>query len=259
MHPPILFGDHVIGRGEELFREICKAGGEGLIAKAANAPYRGERSRNWLKVKCIQRQEFVIIGWSESDKRRGFRSLLLGTRDGRKLTYAGKVGTGFNGDVIEELMERMEPLETDKAAVEVPRAERKGAHWIKPKLVAEIAFAEFTGDGILRHPSFVALREDKPAKEVVREVPQHLKTPAKEDRSQDTPRAIGIEISNPDRVIYPEGRRHQGRPRQLLCGGRQVDHADGRRSADDPDPLPAGDAARNASSRSTTAARSAST
>ena len=126
-------------------------------------PTAGTRTRNWLKIKCIQRQEFVIVGWSESDKRRGFRSLLLAAKEGGKLTYVGKVGTGFNAELIDELMERMEPLAVDKAAVEVPRADRKGAHWIKPKLVAEIAFAEFTDDGILRHPSFVGLREDKPA------------------------------------------------------------------------------------------------
>jgi bifunctional non-homologous end joining protein LigD len=203
VHPPILFGDHVIGRGEDLFREICKAGGEGLIAKKSDAPYRGERSKNWLKVKCIQRQEFVIIGWSESDKRRGFRSLLLGTRDGRAFTYAGKVGTGFSADLIEELMEKMEPLQTEMAAAEVPRAERKGAHWVKPELVAEINFAEFTSEGILRHPSFVALREDKPAKEVVREVPQQVKS-RKKAASHKTPASYGIEISNPDRVIYPK-------------------------------------------------------
>ncbi len=129
--------------------------------------------------------------------------MLLGTRDGRKFTYAGKVGTGFSGELIEDLMKRMEPLETDKAAAEVPRAERKGAHWIKPTLVAEINFAEFTSDGILRHPSFVALREDKPAKEVVREVPQHLKSPPK-TKAHKTPESYGIEISNPDRVIYPK-------------------------------------------------------
>jgi bifunctional non-homologous end joining protein LigD len=213
MPEPILFGDHVIGRGEELFREICKAGGEGLIAKAANAPYRGERTRNWLKVKCTQRQEFVIVGWSESDKRRGFRSLLVGTRDGRKLTYAGKVGTGFSGALIEDLMERMKPLATDKAAVEVPRAERKGAHWIQPKLVAEIAFTEFTSDGVLRHPSFIALREDKPASQVVREVPKHLKEASMKTKPKAAPRTkvkpksaedFGIEISSPERVIYPE-------------------------------------------------------
>ena len=213
VRPPILFGDHVIGQGEDLFREICKQGGEGLIAKRADAPYRAERSKNWLKVKCIQRQEFVIIGWSESDKRRGFRSLLLATRDGRKMTYAGKVGTGFNVALIEDLMERMGPLAVDKAAVEVPRPDRKGAHWIKPKLVAEINFAEFTSDGVLRHPSFVALREDKPATDVVREVAQHVEdkpvkskaksAPAKKGKHK-TAEDFGVTISSPERVIYPE-------------------------------------------------------
>ena len=211
--PPLLYGDHIIGRGEEMFDAVCKSGGEGIISKKASATYSGTRSRNWLKIKCIQRQEFVIVGWSESDKRRGFRSLLLAARDGRKLTHAGKVGTGFNAALIEELTERMRPLETEKAPVEVPRADRKGAHWIKPKLVAEINFAEFTTDGILRHPSFVGLREDKPAKDVVREVPKHIETVAKEAKPKPakakkaasaTAADFGIEISSPDRVIYPE-------------------------------------------------------
>jgi len=215
VHPPILYGDHVIGRGDELLREICKAGGEGIVSKKASAPYSGTRSRNWLKVKCIQRQEFVIVGWSTSDKRRGFKSLLLAARDGRKLTYVGKVGTGFNADLIEDLMERMEPLAVDRAPVEVPRLERKGAHWIEPKLVAEIAFAQFTDDGILRHPSFIGLREDKPAKDVVREVPKHVEDVTKQAKPRrSTARArkaaapsaadFGIEISSPDRVIFPE-------------------------------------------------------
>ncbi|HEU5481742.1 MAG TPA: DNA ligase D [Sphingomicrobium sp.] len=212
VHPPILYGDHVIGRGEELFREICKSGGEGIISKKASAPYRGARTRDWLKIKCIQRQEFVIVGWSESDKRIGFRSLLLAAKEGRKLTFAGKVGTGFSGKLIGDLMERMKPLETDKAPIEVPRAERKGAHWIKPRLVAEIAFSEFTDDGILRHPSFIALRADKPASEVVKEVPQHLeeatkiaRNPSKKARGKrPTAEGFGIAISSPDRVIFPE-------------------------------------------------------
>jgi len=209
--PPIIYGDHVIGRGEEMFCEVCKIGGEGIVSKKASAPYRGTRTREWLKIKCIQRQEFVIVGWSESDKRIGFRSLLLATKEKRKLTYAGKVGTGFNGKLIQELMERMRPLEVDKAPVEIPRADRKGAHWIKPSLVAEINFSEFTDDGILRHPSFVALREDKPAKDVVKEVPQHLEAKeTKPKRSKGRKRAhstaedLGIEISSPERVIFPE-------------------------------------------------------
>src|SRR5439155_18761433 len=123
---PILFGDHVIGRGAELFREICKQGGEGIISKRSGAPYHNGRTRDWLKIKCIQRQEFVIVGWSESDKRRGFRSLLLGVKEKRKLSYAGKVGTGFNAKLIEDLMARMEPVVVAKAPIEAPRAARKG-------------------------------------------------------------------------------------------------------------------------------------
>lgn len=210
---PIAYGDHVIGRGEELLREICKVGGEGIVSKKAGAPYHNARTRDWLKVKCIQRQEFVIVGWSESDKRRGFRSLLLATKEKGKFTYVGKVGTGFSASLIEDLMGRMRPLEVDKAPVDVPRADRKGAHWVKPSLVAEIAFTEFTGDGILRHPSFIALREDKPAKEVVREVPEHTESITKETRPRRskgrkgagaTAEDFGIAISSPERVIFPE-------------------------------------------------------
>src|SRR3990170_3662057 len=199
---PFLYGDHVVGKGEALFEAICAEGGEGIISNRADAAYRGKRSRNWLKVKCIQRQEFIIVGWSESDKRRGFPSLLLAVRDGRKLVFAGKVGTGFDTKMIESLSERMRPLEVDKAPLEVPRAEKRGAHWLKPELVAEIAFTEFTSDGILRHPSFIALREDKPAKEVVREVPKKL-TAREKKADRPTAESFGVKISNPDRVIYP--------------------------------------------------------
>jgi bifunctional non-homologous end joining protein LigD len=215
IHPPILYGDHIVGRGEEMFEAVCKQGGEGIISKKASAAYSGTRTRNWLKIKCIQRQEFVVVGWSESDKRRGFRSLLLAARDGRKLSYVGKVGTGFNAQLIEDLMERMEPLAVAKAPVEVPRPDRKGAHWIEPKLVAEINFAEFTDEGILRHPSFVGLREDKAARDVVREVPKHTKDVAKAAKPKraaaksgktvrKTAEDFGIEISSRERVIYPE-------------------------------------------------------
>jgi bifunctional non-homologous end joining protein LigD len=202
VNPPIIYGDHVIGKGEALFNQICKQGGEGILAKRSDAPYKGVRTRNWLKIKCIQRQEFVIIGWSESDKRRGFRSLLLGVREGGKLRYAGKVGTGFNAKLIDDLMERMRPLATGKAPADVPRPERKGAHWIEPKLVAEIAFTEVTDEGLLRHPSFIGLREDKPASEVVVETPKHLTKSEKKDAQ--TAESFGIAISNPSRVIFPD-------------------------------------------------------
>ena len=210
--PPILYGDHVIGKGEALFKAICEQGGEGIIAKKASAPYSGRRSRNWLKIKCIQRQEFVIVGWSESDKRKGFRSLLLGARDGGKLTYAGKVGTGFDARKIDELRERMDPLEVKQAALEIPRADRRGAHYLKPELVAEIAFAEFTSDGILRHPSFIALREDKRASDVVFERPKDLAEPKAKmsAKKRSTAETLGVRITNPDRPIFPEEKLTKG-------------------------------------------------
>jgi bifunctional non-homologous end joining protein LigD len=208
VNPPIIYGDHVIGKGEALFEQICKQGGEGIIAKKASCPYKGTRTRNWLKIKCIQRQEFVIVGWSESDKRMGFRSLLLAAKEKGKLTYVGKVGTGFSGKLIQEMMDRMRPLEVAKAPVEVPRADRKGAHFIKPELVGEIAFTEFTNEGILRHPSFLGLREDKPASEVVVETPKHLSKSEKKDRA--TAESFGIRISNPERVIYPDEKLTKG-------------------------------------------------
>ena len=202
--PPILYGDHVIGKGEKLFEAICKDGGEGIISKKAKAPYKGERGRSWLKVKCIQRQEFVIVGWQESDKRHGFKSLHLAARDGGKLRYVGKVGTGFDTKMIHDLSDRMRPLETEQPALEIPRAARRASHWIEPRLVGEVAYAEFTSDGILRHPSFIALREDKPAREVVLEKPEKLARPPKAKKG-DAASAdrFGIKISNPDRVIFP--------------------------------------------------------
>ena len=211
--PPILYGDHVVGKGEALFDAICKEGGEGIISKKAKAPYKGERTKNWLKIKCIQRQEFVIVGWQDSDKRHGFRSLHLGVRansakGSRKLKYAGKVGTGFDTKMIHDLADRMRPLEIEEPALDVPRSARRGSHWIEPKLVGEVAYTEFTSDGILRHPSFIALREDKPAAEVVLEKPEKLSKLAKSKAKAKadgpvTAGQFGIKISNPDRVIFP--------------------------------------------------------
>jgi len=200
---PILYGDHIIGRGEAMFNAMCEQGGEGIVSKKASAAYSGTRTRNWLKIKCIQRQEFVIVGWSESDKRIGFRSLLLAAKEKGKLTYVGKVGTGFSAKLIQDLRGRMDPLEVDKAPVEVPRADRKGAHFIKPELVCEIAFTEFTDDGILRHPSFLGLREDKAAADVVVETAKHLSKSEKK-AGRPTAASFGIKISNPDRIIFPE-------------------------------------------------------
>jgi bifunctional non-homologous end joining protein LigD len=193
--PFILYAEHIIGRGEKLFEAMCEAGQEGIISKRADSPYRGARTKAWLKVKCTRRQEFVILGWSESDKKaRSFRALLLGLHEDGKLRYAGKVGTGFSVKVQEALSEELGRIATGKPAAPVPRAEARGAHWVKPDLVAEIAFAEFTSDNVVRHASFLGLRGDKPARQVVREEPQPPPEPA-----GDT-----VRISNPERIVFPE-------------------------------------------------------
>lgn len=200
---PILYGDHIVAKGEALFDAICKEGGEGIIAKKADAPYAGKRTRNWLKIKCTRRQEFVVGGWTDSDKTRGFRSLILATRDGKTLTYAGKVGTGFTAAMMDELLATMRPLAVDEPAFEIPRAERRGAHFIAPRLVAEIAFTEFTREGTLRHPSFLGLRGDKGAAEVKRETAKPL-TKKEAATAQPGVADLGVRITNPDRVIFPD-------------------------------------------------------
>lgn len=198
--PPILlYADHILGRGEELLRAMCDAGQEGIISKRADAPYRGRRTKCWLKVKCIQRQEFVIVGWTPSDKKgRGFRSLLLGVNEDGGLRYVGKVGTGFSMQLIHDLLARMETIEVEKAPTAVPRPDARGAHWVKPQLVCEVAFTEFTSEGVVRHPSFLGLRADKKAREVVRELPQRV------ERAVPAEPADDVKISNPERVLWPE-------------------------------------------------------
>ncbi|HEX8668599.1 MAG TPA: DNA ligase D, partial [Allosphingosinicella sp.] len=194
--PTLLYAEHIVGHGEQLLDAMCEAGQEGIISKRADAPYRGARSKCWLKIKCIQRQEFVIIGWTPSDKKgRGFRSLLLGVHEEGGLRYVGKVGTGFSMDVMHDLLVRMERIEAHKAPTAVPRPDARGAHWVKPQLVCEVAFTEFTSEGVVRHPSFLGLRSDKKAKEVVRELPQPVAPAAAPDN---------IKISNPERVLWPE-------------------------------------------------------
>jgi bifunctional non-homologous end joining protein LigD len=193
--PTILYAEHIVGQGEKLFAAMCEAGQEGIISKKADAPYRGDRTKNWLKIKCTHHQEFVIIGWSESDKKgRGFRALLLGLNEAGKLRYAGKVGTGFSMQVQHDLRARMDKLAADKPAATVPRAEARGAHWVRPELVAEIAFAEFTADNVIRHASFLGLRGDKKASEVVPEKPQPIAPAAGDD----------VKISNPERIVFPD-------------------------------------------------------
>ena len=164
------FEDVLDGNGVELFEEACRRGWEGLIAKRVDSSYTGKRSRDWLKVKCGFEQELVVGGYTEpKGSRTGFGALLLGVYEGDELVYAGKVGTGFDRATIADLVDRMAPLErpTSPFSGDVPRLRTT---WLEPQLVAQVGFSEWTADGRLRHPKFVGLREDKPAREVVREL-----------------------------------------------------------------------------------------
>ncbi len=192
----VFIADHVT-QGEKLFTTLCAQGYEGIISKKADAPYSGKRTRNWLKVKCTARQEFVLLGFTKSDKARGLKSLLLGTWVGKKLHYVGKVGTGFTEASMNALLDKMHPLVRSKAPADVPKIAARNATWLKPALFAEVAYAELTGPledgGVLRHASFLGLRENKSAAQVKPEQSVPL---------DDDPATVNI--TSRDRLIFPE-------------------------------------------------------
>jgi bifunctional non-homologous end joining protein LigD len=155
------------------FALACRSGWEGLIAKRADAPYVAGRSRDWLKLKCVWEQEFVIGGYTDPvGSRTDFGALLVGYYEDGALRYAGKVGTGYTNATLHELGIRLRKLETAEPAFVDVRPIPRGVHWTRPKLVAQIGFAEWTRDARLRQPRFLGLRDDKRPAEVVRERPQ---------------------------------------------------------------------------------------
>ena len=172
-HGPIRFNPHRNGgRGEELYREACDKGLEGVIAKRADSPYTGGRSRDWLKLKCHAEQELVVGGFTApKGSRTEFGALLVGYNEDGALRYAGKVGTGFDQATLRTLGARMRELEQDESPFERFKPIPPSTRWVRPELVAQVGFSEWTRDGRLRHPRYIGLRDDKPAREVVREVP----------------------------------------------------------------------------------------
>jgi bifunctional non-homologous end joining protein LigD len=167
---PIRYSDHVEGHGPAFFAKACAAKLEGIISKRRRDPYVSGRSRGWLKVKCVGREEFVIVGWTDPrGSRRYFGSLLLGFYDAAgRLHFAGGVGTGFNEARLREVYRRLSPLERKTSpltgqATDLPPYR----HWAEPRLVCEVRFSEYTRDRHVRHPSFLGLREDKKASDVV--------------------------------------------------------------------------------------------
>jgi len=167
------YSDHIEGNGAQFFKEACKLGIEGIVSKLADSMYESTRSRNWLKIKCIKRQEFVIAGYTLSDKGIPFSSLILGFYDKGKLIYAGRAGTGYTNAMRVELRKKLDRMIVNKRPFEqIPKDPGlRRAVWTEPKLVGEVAFTEWTEEGVIRHPSFQGLREDKKPQEVVREDP----------------------------------------------------------------------------------------
>lgn len=166
---PLRLTAHRNTAGEEEYRKACARGDEGVIAKRADSTYQGGRSRDWLKFKCVRDQEFVIGGYTgPKGSRVAFGALLVGYYRGTDLVYAGKVGTGFTAASLRRLHERMVRIERPSAPFTGAIRERD-VHWVEPQLVAQIGFTEWTRDGLLRHPRFAGLREDKDPRDVVRE------------------------------------------------------------------------------------------
>ncbi|WP_421723380.1 DNA ligase D [Bauldia sp.] len=214
---PLFYSDHVVGHGGDMLDRVCAMGLEGIISKRANAPYRSGRAKSWLKVKCGWGQEFIIIGWRPSSvKGRPFSSILLATREGGELTYRGRVGSGFGERELDTLWPELKKREIKTpAAPDVPADIRRKARFVKPELVAEIAFRGFTDEGAVRQGSYKGLRKDKAAAAVIAETPAKPTAPAKAKRKEDTVVAIddarddkaveiaGVRVTHPDKVVFP--------------------------------------------------------
>jgi bifunctional non-homologous end joining protein LigD len=237
------YSDHVIGGGVEFHRNACALGLEGIVSKRLGTRYRGGRNLDWQKTKCVRRQEFVIGGFTDPEgSREAIGALLIGTYEGDALRWAGKVGTGpgWNAAYLRGLRQQLDGLETKASPFDPPVGDswlRRNAHWVRPQLVAEIAFGEWTDDGRVRHPSMQGLRADKDPRDVRREQPaaapagakRRTRAPTKRSTKRSTKRppkrsakspkssttvqpahstdgavVRGIAVSHPDRIIYAD-------------------------------------------------------
>src|SRR5262245_13218668 len=220
------YSDHVVGSGAEFLEQACRLGLEGIVSKRRDAPYRGARGADWLKIKCLAQQEIVIGGYTEPEGSRvGIGALLGGVYEDGRLVYVGKIGTGFDTRTLHDLKARLTRLEqkTNPFAARPPGAAR--AHWVKPELVAQVKFSEWTSDGKLRQPAFQGLRADKSATAVVRERPSNVKNDSKPSKVENNskqakvksnskqpaalpasagePAVAGVRLTHADRVLYP--------------------------------------------------------
>ncbi len=219
LSPRVNLSEHIEGEGSAVIEKACSMSLEGIVSKRADSPYVSKRDSSWLKSKCGQRQEFVVIGYTDPQgARSGFGSLLLGYHDDKKhLLYAGRVGTGFDQKLLKQTTAELKQLEQDEPATDEPppARERAHAHWVKPQLVAEVTFSGWTRDGSLRHPAFVAFRSDKPAAQIVREkavAPQAAnrgrKTTAETKTSaKPAPTEVAeVKLTHPDKILFTESK-----------------------------------------------------
>jgi bifunctional non-homologous end joining protein LigD len=188
---PIRISPYFEGGGPQVLEAFQEKGLEGIVSKKASSTYQSGRTNAWLKVKLVNEQEFVIIGYQPSARGRQFASLMLADKVDGKLQYRGNVGTGFNDKTLASIHEKLSKIERPKPALTVPREAAKGAKWVDPKLVAQVKFAEFTTEGAVRHGVFLGLRGDKAAKDVVAE----QAAPAMKTR---------VRLTHPDKVLFPE-------------------------------------------------------
>jgi bifunctional non-homologous end joining protein LigD len=232
----IRFSEHVVGGGAAFLAESCRLGLEGMVSKAADAPYRAGRNLDWRKIKCGKRQEFVVGGFTEPEgSREGVGALLLAYYDQGRLTWAGNVGTGagWTGTYLRDLRRRLEKLRSPKAFFDPPVADaglRRNARWVRPAMVVEIAFTEWTNDGRIRHPSMQGIREDKDPKDIRREIaaspeqPPRVasklsptaatpkkrarakgsRQPATAEETDEETTVAGIRITHPSRVLFSD-------------------------------------------------------
>jgi bifunctional non-homologous end joining protein LigD len=224
-HEVIRYGQHIETEGKPIFDEACRLGAEGIVSKRSDSAYTSGRSKSWIKIKCIRRQEFVIGGFTKpANGTDGIGALVLGYYENKKLIYAGRTGTGFTQASGRSLRQRLEGMKQSKMPfVDVPPAAAKGALWIRPELVAEVQFSTWTADKLVRQASYKGLREDKKAAEVRREVPDpSLATkaepaakprgkskgktadPAPDPVSKAVPSKLGFRVTHPEKIVDPE-------------------------------------------------------
>lgn len=210
--PKLLYSEHFAEDGPKFLRHVRDMGLEGVVSKRTDSLYQSGRSHDWLKSKCTLRQEFVIAGYLPSEKTgRGLKSLIMAYHEGWELRPAGNVGTGFSGRVATELKRRLDAIATKSAPFDGPLSRQKDAIWVKPEFVAEVEYRSRTSDNILRHASFIGLREDKPADDVVDETatdpPAELGRPSARTATKTKAKPMTeVKLSSPAKLLWPQAK-----------------------------------------------------